>query len=360
MSAAELLPARDVLAAFSSAIFKYADPQGIGSLRAFPDEKGQAPAIFIEPIAIGDPQFLNVAYERARQAANWHKPAVFCPPIATFKTTKDAKATNVFEGLVLSVECDKAPTEASATLSAILGEPTIIAASGGEWQDPETGEIEPKLHLHWRLKTPTRSVSEHAQLIELRTIACGLVGADASANPIVHPMRWSGSWHRKTHPRIASILSQSENEIELLHALAKMRELAGRGEAPPNPENNLKAEQPEDIARALAAIPNDNLEWTEWNYIGMAVWGASGGSGVGRNAFAQWSSKAKKNDPAATEDRWKHYERSSPSRLGFGTLVYLARKHSPGWALNNTETIDPVDLWGNFDPPSPPQGYCRT
>lgn len=37
---AELLPDRDMLTAFYGAIFKYADPQGIVSLRAFPDEKG--------------------------------------------------------------------------------------------------------------------------------------------------------------------------------------------------------------------------------------------------------------------------------------------------------------------------------
>lgn len=168
-----------------------------------------------------------MVYERARQAANWHKPAVFCPPIATFKTTKDAKGGNVLEGLVLSVECDKVPSAARDALQAILGEPTITVASGGEWQNNETGEVEPKLHLHWRLNTPTRSPSEHAHLIELRTIACGLVGADASAAPLVHPMRWSGSLHRKADPRLASVVSQSENEIELLDALAKMRELAG-------------------------------------------------------------------------------------------------------------------------------------
>ena len=32
----------------------------------------------------------------------------------------------------------------------------IVVESGGEWANPETGELEPKLHLHWRLQKPAR------------------------------------------------------------------------------------------------------------------------------------------------------------------------------------------------------------
>ena len=63
----------------------------------------------------------------------------------------------------------------------------------------------------------------------------------------------------------------------------------------------------------------------------MATWAATGGSEIGREAFAEWSAKSSKNDPAATEARWQHYRTSPPTKIGFGTLVYLARKHSPGW-----------------------------
>ena len=30
--------------------------------------------------------------------------------------------------------------------------------------NPETGEIEPKVHLHWRLKKPTATKAEHELL----------------------------------------------------------------------------------------------------------------------------------------------------------------------------------------------------
>ena len=33
-----------------------------------------------------------------------------------------------------------------------------------------------------------------------------------------------------------------------------------------------------------------------------------------------------------TEARWQHYKTSPPTKIGFGTLVYLARQHSPGWS----------------------------
>ena len=38
-----------------------------------------------------------------------------------------------------------------------------------------------------------------------------------------------------------------------------------------------------------------------------------------------------------TERRWQHYKTSPPTKIGFGTLVYLARKHSPGWSYDSAE-----------------------
>lgn len=63
-------------------------------------------------------------------------------------------------------ECDHQPSEALVVLQGILGEATIVSASGGEWQEPETGEVQRKLHLHWRLNQPTRTPADHARLRE--------------------------------------------------------------------------------------------------------------------------------------------------------------------------------------------------
>ena len=349
--AGQLLPNEQDLARFVAAVFKRADPKGIVSLRAFPDAVKNASPVFIEPISLGDPQFLPVVVERARQAANWHKPAVFCPPVVTLKDGRNAKAENVREGVTLPVECDAQPTEALSYLREILGDPTVVVASGGEWINPETGEVEQKVHVHWRLKVPTRTPQEHASLREARDLAAKLVGADATAIPLVHPLRWPGSWHRKSTPRLAKIIFESDYEIDLGEALDMLREAAG-AQVLSNRNSELQqapqAATPQDIAAALKVIPNKDEKWGWWNYIGMTTWAASSGSAGGRAAFEEWSAKSPKNDPVTTRARWDHYFNCPPERLSFGTLVYLARKQDPHWLppslapTNDSRIIDRV------------------
>jgi len=360
----QLLPDEQDLARFAAAVFKHADPKGFVSLRAFLDAKKDAPPLFIDPISIGDPQFLAVVVERAKQAANWREPAVFCPPVVTLKNGRNAKTDNVHEGVTLPVECDAEPTAALGYLRDVLGDPTVVVASGGEWTNPDTGEVEQKVHVHWRLRVPTRTAQEHARLREARNLATKLVGAVATAVPLVHPLRWPGSWHRKGTPRLAKVVAVSENEIDLTEALEILREAAGVadfGSAGVKANGKLRAADDAYVASALAVIPNGNdpkaHHWDCWNRIGMATWAATGGSEIGREAFATWSAKSSKNDPVATENRWQHYRTSPPTKAGFGTLVYLARKHSPGWSYGPAEAaVDPVDLWAKFDPPTLPRG----
>ena len=104
-------PDREMLAQFAAVMFKHARPDGFVSLRAFPDSKSKKDkAIFVDSIRIGDRDFLEIVTERARQAAAWPVPAVFCPPVATFRDPKNAKTDNLCEGVGLSVECDQTPT----------------------------------------------------------------------------------------------------------------------------------------------------------------------------------------------------------------------------------------------------------
>jgi hypothetical protein len=347
---------------FSAAMFKHADQRGFISFRAFPDLKGKGDPLFTTPISLGDPQFLAVASELAAQAAQWHKPAVFCPPVVTLRDARNAKADNVREGVALSVECDQDPNGALATLREILGDPTIIVASGGEWENPETGEVEKKLHIHWRLKSTAATPADHTRLREARDLATRLVGGDSTNIPLVHPIRWPGSWHRKKDPpRLAEITFESENEVELLEILKDLREATGASSFDGSTRasnEKLKADRVEFVVSALSVIPNKDLSWDDWNYVGMATWGATGGSEDGSKAFAEWSAKSAKNDPVETAERWAHYRTSPPQRLGFGTLVYLARRASPGWTFgeNTRPATDPVDLWAKFDPPNLPRG----
>jgi hypothetical protein len=83
-----------------------------------------------------------------------------------------------------------------------------------------------------------------------------------------------------------------------------------------------------DLAELVAAIPND-CDWEGWNRIGMAIFAASGGSDHGGILFDAWSAKSHKYNPYTTVERWLHYHRSPPCRIGIGTLVHLAR--GAGW-----------------------------
>ena len=330
-------PDRDQIEKFVRALFKYATSGNWVALRAFRDGGG-GPPLHIPAVKLNGKfeQLIDAAYRGAKQAASNREKIVFCPPIAAFTNDKHAREQDLAEGLALSVECDKRAEAARARLEELLGPATIVVASGGESTNPETGEVEPKLHLHWRLKTPARSNDEQRNLKEARRLAAVIVGGDKSNVPLVHPIRWPGSVHRKSKPRLCRIVASSENEIDLNEALAWLREAVGATASPgaTGSTGNPRAPHPEAAAAALAVIPNNDEHWSDWNRIGMATWGATGGEEIGREAFHGWSAKSEKNDLAETEARWQHYKTSPPTKIGFGTLVYLARQHAPGWSYH--------------------------
>ena len=356
-NAGKLEPDRTILEQFIGIVFKNADKNGFISLRLFPDKgsKNEKP-IDIEAIQVGDKDLLGVTVIRAAQAANWHEPAVFCPPVCTFRDHKTAKTDNLFEGVCLSIDNDEHPLAARAKLEAVLGVATVVVASGGEWTDPATGVVEPKGHQHWRLKKPTSTKAEHEMLYEARSLATKLVGGDSTSKSIVHPLRWPGSVHRKGAPRLATIAAFSDHEIDLNEALDALREEAGSldfGNAGVKPNGKLRAADDAYVASALSVIPNGNdpkaHDWDFWNGIGMKTWAATGGSKAGREAFHAWSAKSEKYDKAKTDDRWDHYFTSPPTLAGFGSLVYLARQNSPGWSyegdlkrLNKVHAVLPI------------------
>jgi hypothetical protein len=162
----------------------------------------------------------------ARRAAQFTKPIVFCPPLATFGNDKTATEQDIVEGLTVTVECDECPDAARAKLEAILGPATTVIRSGGVWTDGN-GVTQDKLHLHWRLAQPARNPDELTRLKRVREICANLVGADPTSIPICHPIRWPGSWHRKAQPRLTEIVACSpDTEIDLAATLAKLEPLA--------------------------------------------------------------------------------------------------------------------------------------
>jgi hypothetical protein len=215
-----LEPNRDQLEIFVEALFRYAGGQGFVSLRAFYEDQPKPFRITPASLAGGLPFLIAAAEDDARRAANCLKPVVFCPPLATFRSNNGAAEKDIAEGLALSVECDADPQAACARLEAILGAATCVVRSGGIWIDPQTGEQSDKLHIHWRLAEPAIGSDSLAALKRARQLATALAGGDTSNVPVVHPIRWPGSWHRKAAPRLCEIVAASpDQEIVLELAL---------------------------------------------------------------------------------------------------------------------------------------------
>ena len=360
----ELEPDIDQLEILIEALFRYCNREGVVSLRLF-YQKGTGKVFDIVPVPLKDglKSLIKAAETQARRAARVPTPLVFAPPIATFMEDAGwhARQEDLLEGPALSLELDDNPRAALAKLEHLLGPATLVVRSGGEWTNPETGEVEPKLHAHWRLKKPACG-EDLKKLKELPRLATTLVGGDPTNIPVNHPIRWPGSWHRKATPRLCEIISPADhldNEIDLDIALEILQKAVGNGPLPirssgPAPESgdggnvssrfahlplevlgedipgaSLQAE-PERIAAALAVIPNDNVHWNDWNNMGMATWNATSGSPEGKAAFHAWSKKSPKYNAQITDERWAAYFRSPPTRIGAGTIFWLADQ-APGW-----------------------------
>src|SRR5262249_2573912 len=225
-----LEPDRDQIEIFVDALFRYVT-SGAVSLRSFRENRSEPFQIVPSALnGVGLTGLIDLAERMAKQAANTPEPVVFCPPLATFRNGRSATESDIVEGPVLSVECDARPEEARAELEAALGPATIVVCSGGQWTDA-SGARHNKLHLHRR--DPDPQANKHlTALNRARQRATRLVGAAESAAPVVHPIRWPGSWPRKGEPRLCTIeTANPDREIVLELALDALEAMAPPAEA---------------------------------------------------------------------------------------------------------------------------------
>ncbi len=359
-------PDANAIRVFVHALFRYAGAGSFVSLRAFDQTDRGTPPPYIVGVPVngaGLQEIIAAAVEAARFAANATSSLVFAPPIATFHTANRATEADLANGLVISVELDAGDTAwARARLEALLGPATAVVASGGEWVDPVTGELFPKLHLHWRLSEPTCNEAEHAELKLARRLASVLVNADPTATTSVHPLRWPGSWHLKSEPRLANIVALNEiAEVHLSEAVATLElaaEAVGSREARiaalrQNGSPVVSQGTPQAplhlVQSALAALPNADEHWAHWIKIGLITYAATGASLDGLAAWILWSQKSAKFRPGACEERWNHFHRSPPTRISAGTLFMLAR--ATGWKRPSDE---PEPEWDDPPPDTDP------
>jgi AAA domain/Primase C terminal 2 (PriCT-2) len=330
---AELNVDRKQIETFLDALFRHAGTEGYVARRAFYDDGGSRAFGGVNGVSLKDglKAVATAAVDAATKAARCATPVVFCWPLATFRGSRWATEQDVLKGLVLSVECDKQPAAARLRLEEILGPATAVVASGGEWTDPATGEVQPKVHLHWRLKAPAETKEALAQLKLARQLAAELVGADASGVAMCHPFRWPGSCLQAVNINV---------EIDLAAALLKLQAALG-------PRSKTVRETPSDqeaseyrVATALAVLPNEFEERADWVRVGLAVHGATGGSEYGAKAFDAWSRKWPGYDAKETARVWRSFDKSPPTEIGAGTIFDLANKARPRWE----EDLDALDV----------------
>lgn len=95
---------------------------------------------------------------------------------------------------------------------------------------------------------------------------------------------------------------------------------------------------PEAIASAMEFIANADLQWDDWNRIGMALFTATNGSGF--DIFDQFSSQSEKYDAKETRARWDSYRRTPPTRIGAGTIYHHAGRN--GWTPDHAISLNPT------------------
>lgn len=255
--ARNLKPDQCDLAAHFNDLFRYAS-DGVFIAHRIYAEGQKSRCISRKATRIGDGPLIDDAVSSATIAATHQERALYCPPLAGFSNANDATMAALVEAYTFTVDCDQYPLEALKRLVERLGPATLVLATGGEWENPDTGEVEQKVHAHWRLTEPATG-DDLAKLKAIRGLAAERLGTDPSGVSPAHCFRAPGSWHRKGEPKLANITSHNPNvEIDLDDAV---EQLEGLQYAPwvtskvsPSGNEGVGAGNEQGLADLMAAI----------------------------------------------------------------------------------------------------------
>jgi hypothetical protein len=137
----DLTADREEISRFCDALFRYAE-SGFVQFRTFRDkpETGTWGTPWEAADVTNLPALIDKATRIATRAARAKPRIVFAPPVVVLKSPASATEADIAEGVALSQDCDTHPVRSRQRLTQLLGEPTCVVLSGGQWTDPETGE----------------------------------------------------------------------------------------------------------------------------------------------------------------------------------------------------------------------------
>jgi hypothetical protein len=158
------------------------------------------------------------------------------------------------------------------------------------------------------------------------------IAARFNSDPVVcdlpRVMRVPGFWHRKGTPFMSRLIRDVPGICENITSHFPPMPDEPHTSSPKKGANALDLWL---VSEALKVIPNDDVHWLIWNQIGMATYRATDGDEFGKEAFIAWSMKSPKHNALGVEKKWERYCKSPPTKLGIGTLIFLAKLAEPGW-----------------------------
>src|SRR5262249_39796253 len=186
-------------------------------------------------------------------------------------------------------------------------------------------------HYYWQWPDDGTVIRNSTSTIALGIDACG-VGGMVLAPPTVRPGVGSYRWANNLSIVIGVEAYRWAKHTPIATARAWLIELATRDDSGGDGASGDEPEaEPEIIAAALAVIPNDDVDWENWNRVAMACWRATAGSEEGFAAFDGWSNKSGKYNAKTTRERWEGFSRSPPTSIGAGSILWLANEADPDW-----------------------------
>lgn len=185
-----------------------------------------------------------------------------------------------------------------------------VETGGGGW------------HLYYKLETSQALVYSLPQYPGIDFKSSGFVVGAGSLHK-------SGLAYEVHHGELDAIHSAPESLLNLLIKPTSYR----------SDINGAAVEVDQQELGEMLQIIDADCDYDQWLKIGMALHEVTGGAGF--ELWDSWSRCGKKYKDGETDKKWHGFGKS-PSRVGFGTLKYIAEQH--GYIESVTFDCTPEDL----------------